>query len=204
MLEVLGFWIIKVINLLGYPGVFILMVLESAGIPFPSFITMPFAGSLVNQKRFNFYLLVLLGTLGNLTGSLLAYWIGWWGQEAVVRKIIKKWGKYILFSESKFNKSEEWFRGHGQSVVFVARLIPVIRAFISLPAGIAKMNLTKFIIYTTTGSFLWSLFLTYIGMVLGNNWKAIEVYFHRFDLVIIIISIFTVILFLRSKIAKTK
>jgi len=204
MVEFIGYWIIKLISTLGYPGVFILMVLESAGIPVPSFVTMPFAGSLISQGRFDFLFLTIVGTLGNLGGSLAAYSLGWWGQEAVVRKIIKRWGKYILISESKFNKSEEWFRKHGEPIVFIARLIPVIRAFISLPAGIAKMNLKRFIVYTTAGSFLWSLFLTYIGMVLGKNWKTIEVYFHKFDLVIIIISIFLIILFIKHKIAKIK
>lgn len=204
MVEFIGSLIIRIINALGYPGVFILMTLESAGIPFPSFITMPFAGSLISHGKFNFFLLILIGTLGNLTGSLLAFWFGWWGQEAFVRKIIKKWGKYILITESKFNQSEEWFRKYGEPVVFFARLIPVVRAFISLPAGIAKMNLKRFIVYTTTGSFLWSLFLTYIGMILGNNWRKIEDYFHKLDLVIIIALLLLFFSFLYYQFRKIK
>ena len=186
MVELVGSWIIHFISALGYFGVFILMTLESACIPIPSEVTMPFAGSLVAGGTFNFWLVVVVGTLGNLTGSLLAYWLGWWGEEAVVRTIIKKYGKYVLISEHEYDRSERWFRNHGELVVLLSRILPVLRTFISLPAGVSKMKLKKFIAYTVAGCFIWSIVLTQIGVVLGNNWKSLEVYFRKFDVVIVV------------------
>lgn len=186
MIELIGSWIIHFISSLGYFGVFILMTLESALIPIPSEVTMPFAGSLVALGTFHFWIIVFVGTLGNLVGSLLAYWLGWWGQEAVVRKVIVKYGKYFLISEHEYDRSERWFRNHGEMFVFVSRVLPIVRTFISLPAGVAKMNLTRFILYTTVGSFIWSFVLTSIGVTLGANWKSLEGYFRKFDIVIVI------------------
>lgn len=186
MLEIIGSWIINFISNLGYFGIFILMTLESALIPIPSEVTMPFSGSLVTVGRFNFWLVVLAGTLGNLVGSLMAYALGWWGQEAVVRQVIKRYGKYLLISEHEYDHSERWFRKHGEIIVFVSRVLPVVRTFISLPAGVAKMNLVKFSFYTTIGSLIWSYFLTMIGVSLGSNWKLLEGYFRKFDFVIVV------------------
>lgn len=178
------------------------MTLESALIPIPSEVTMPFSGSLIAMGRFNFWLVVLTGTLGNLVGSLLAYWLGAWGQEAVVRKVIMKYGKYFLVSEHEYDQSERWFRRHGEPIVFFSRILPVLRTFISLPAGIAKMNLTKFCIYTTVGSFLWSVLLTYIGVILGHNWQSLEAYFRKFDIVIVILGMATVVWYVKGKIKR--
>ena len=186
MVELVGSWIIHLIATLGYFGVFFLMTLESALIPIPSEITMPFSGSLVATGIFNFWLVVLIGTLGNLTGSLLSYWLGWWGQETVVRKLIVKYGKYFLISEHEYDHSERWFRNHGELIVLASRVLPVLRTFISLPAGVAKMNRTKFISYTVVGCFVWSLVLTQVGVVLGQHWNTIGVYFHKFDIVIVV------------------
>ena len=189
MVELIGSWIIHFISSLGYFGVFILMTLESACIPIPSEVTMPFSGSIIASGQFNFWILVIVGTLGNLVGSLLAYWLGAWGQEAVVRKIIVKYGKYFLVSEHEYDRSERWFRNHGELMVFASRILPVLRTFISLPAGVAKMNLKKFIGYTIVGCFIWTAVLTEIGVVLGNNWKSLEGYFRKFDVVIVVICV---------------
>lgn len=199
MVELLGSWIIHFIGALGYFGVFLLMTLESALIPIPSEVTMPFAGSLVSSGQFNFWIIVIIGTLGNLFGSLLAYWLGAWGQEAVVRKVIVKYGKYFLISEHEYNRSESWFRNHGEGIVLLSRVLPVLRTFISLPAGVAKMNLKKFIVYTVVGCFVWSYILTQIGVVLGNNWNSLEVYFRKFDLVIVVAAGAVVLWFLWKK-----
>ena len=156
MVELVGSWIIHFIGALGYFGVFILMTMESACIPIPSEVTMPFSGSLIASGQFNFWFLVIVGTLGNLTGSLLSYWLGAWGQEAVVRKVIIKYGKYLLICEHEYDRSERWFRNHGELMVFASRILPVLRTFISLPAGVAKMKLKKFIAYTVVGCFIWT------------------------------------------------
>ncbi len=186
MVELIGGWIVHFIATLGYSGVFLLMTLESCLIPIPSEVTMPFAGSLVAIGSFNFWFVVIVGTLGNLFGSLLAYWLGWWGQEAVVRKVIVKYGKYLLISEAEYDRSESWFRNHGELVVLLSRVLPVLRTFISLPAGVAKMKFKKFVAYTVIGCLVWSVVLTQIGVILGNNWKSLEVYFRKFDLVIVV------------------
>ncbi len=189
MIELIGSWIIHFISSLGYVGIFILMALESACIPIPSEVTMPFAGSLVVLGTFNFWPVVLVGTLGNLTGSLLAYWLGWWGQETVVRKLIIKYGKYVLVSEHEYDRSERWFRNHGEFIVLLSRILPILRTFISLPAGVAKMKFRKFVMYTVVGCLIWSYILTQIGVVLGNNWKSLEGYFRKFDVVIVVASV---------------
>lgn len=203
MIEVIGSWIIHFISTLGYFGVFILMTLESACIPIPSEVTMPFSGSLIASGRFDFWILVIVGTGGNLIGSLLAYWLGAWGQEAVVRKVIVKYGKYLLISEHEYDRSERWFRNHGEMVVFGSRILPIVRTFISLPAGVAKMNLTRFIIYTSVGSFIWSFVLTSIGVTLGANWKSLEGYFRKFDVVIVAAGVMVVVWYIWHKLKRT-
>lgn len=176
-----------------------LMTIESALIPVPSEVTMPFAGSLVAKGEFNLILVVLAGTLGNLAGSLLAYALGHWGQETVVRKLIKQYGKYLLISQHEYDHAEVWFRKHGEVIVFVSRLLPGIRTFISLPAGVAHMKLKKFIIYTVLGCLPWSIVLTVIGVKLGENWDTIGVYFHRFDLLLFICLIAAVLFYINRK-----
>jgi len=204
MLEILGKFVIDIISKFGYFGVFTLMALESACIPIPSEVTMPFAGSLISSGRFTFWGLVIVGGVANLAGSWLAYFVGAWGQETVVRKVIKKYGKYVLVTEDEFDKSEKWFRKYGEAIVFFTRLMPIVRTFISLPAGIAKMNLWRFSIYTLIGSLIWSTLLTYVGVVLGANWKSIEVYFHRFDFLIVGVFLIAGIWYVHHKVKKIK
>lgn len=204
MLESLADWTMSVISMLGYPGVFLLMTLESALIPIPSEVTMPFSGFLVTQGKFNFWMVVAAGTLGNLVGSLLAYALGFWGQEAVVRRVIRNWGKYLLITGDELDRAEGWFRKYGEVIVFFSRILPAVRTFISLPAGIARMNLAKFNIYTVLGSAIWSVFLTYVGVVMGQNWTAIRAVFHKFDIVIVGLGIVVVVWYIAHKIQKIK
>ncbi|MDH7476583.1 MAG: DedA family protein [Microgenomates group bacterium] len=196
--------IIFLINKTGYWGIFILMAAESALIPIPSEITMPFSGYLSSVGRFNLYLVILVGAAANLFGSILAYWLGLWGQEAVVRKLIKKYGKYILVSEHEFNRSEKWFRKYGEKIVFFSRILPVVRTFISLPAGIAAMNFWKFCGLTFIGSLIWSAFLTYIGFILGKNWHSIEIYYRRFEFLVVFCFLAAFIYFIAHKIKSIK
>ena len=204
MLEVIGTWIIHFISTLGYFGIFLLMTLESALIPIPSEVTMPFSGSLVALGQFNIWFVVLAGTLGNLFGSLLAYFLGYWGEESVVRRLIVKYGKYLLISEHEYDQSERWFRVHGELIVLLSRVLPVLRTFISLPAGVAKMKLPKFITYTVVGSLIWSFVLTEFGIVLGRNWKTLGVYFHKFDIVIVVACVLVVVWYVWHKLKRFK
>jgi membrane protein DedA with SNARE-associated domain len=202
MLENLGSIIINIISSTGYLGVFLLMTVESALIPMPSEITMPFAGSLVALGKFNLIGVTLSGTLGNLIGSLMAYGLGFWGQEHVVQNIIKNYGRYLLITLDDYERAKKYFNRYGEKIVFISRLMPVIRTYISLPAGIARMNISKFILYTIIGSFLWSLLLAYIGMILGQNWQTLGGYFHKLDLLIAVILVGLVSLYIRHKIKK--
>lgn len=169
----------------GYLAVFLLMTAESALIPIPSEVTMAFAGFLAGAGLMNFWLVVLIGALGNLFGSLLAFYLGRAMGEEWIRVAIKKWGKWILVHEKDFDVALAWFKKYGQGITFGSRLLPVVRTFISLPAGIAEMNVGKFAIFTFIGSFMWSAFLAYLGLKLGQNWKVIDPYFRKFQFLII-------------------
>lgn len=204
MLESLASFVISIIAKTGYSGIFFLMTIESACIPLPSEVTMPFAGFLVSRGKLDLWIAALSGGLGNLAGSLVAYYIGFWGQEHVVRQIIKKWGKYVLISEREFDRAQRWFIKYDEPIVFFSRLLPAVRTFISLPAGIAKMPIKKFILYTILGSFIWSFFLTYVGMILGNNWTSLKIYFHKFDIVIVATFIILVGLYIYKKLKHLK
>lgn len=150
------------------------MTLESALIPIPSEVTMPFAGFLAHTGVVNIWIAIFLGALGNLVGSLIAYAIGFYLEDHVILALIKKYGKFILLSEHEYERSLKWFDTYGNRVVFFSRLLPGVRTFISLPAGLAKMDLMQFSLYSFLGSLIWSGFLTYIGYSLGKNWESIH------------------------------
>ncbi|PIQ72849.1 alkaline phosphatase [Candidatus Roizmanbacteria bacterium CG03_land_8_20_14_0_80_35_26] len=177
--------IISVISKTGYFGIFGLMAAESALIPIPSEVTMPFAGYLASVARFNIYLVILVGALANLFGSILAYWLGYWGEDHVIRQLIKKYGKYLLMTEHEYERSERWFRKYGEKITFFSRILPIVRTFISLPAGVAKMNFWKFSFFTFFGSLIWSGLLAYIGFVLGKNWYTLSGYYRKFEYLIV-------------------
>ncbi|OQB06146.1 MAG: Inner membrane protein YabI [bacterium ADurb.Bin212] len=189
ILDILAHWVISIIDFMGYFGVFVLMLVESCGILMPSEVIMPFSGFLVADGSMNFWLVVLLGALGNLAGSLLAYWIGWKGG----RPLIERYGKYILLSKHDLDLADHWFTKYGSATTFFGRVLPIVRTFISFPAGIAKMDLKKFSIYTFLGAFIWCIPLTYAGVKMGENWARIREYLHNFDLTVgILIVVFLV------------
>jgi len=190
-------YLLSFIESSGLFAVFVLMTAESALIPIPSEVTMPFAGFLAGRGLMNFWLAVTTGAFANLVGSLLAYALGAYKGEEWVRTFIKKWGKYLLIKESEFDRAKKWFLDYGQWVAFGSRLLPVVRTFISLPAGIAKMNLPLFSFFTFIGSFIWSAFLAYLGLKLGQNWQAIEPYFRKFQFFIIGLFILGVFWYIR-------
>ncbi len=191
LLSIIGNFIISTIATLGYPGVVVLMGIESACIPLPSEVIMPFSGYLVYKNHFTLLAVSLAGTLGCVFGSIVAYYAGLIGG----RPVIERYGKYVLISAKDLEWAEKWFLKHGESTIFFSRLLPVIRTFISFPAGVAKMHLPKFILYTALGSFPWCLGLAYGGKLLGENWILVEVYFHKLDLLIGILLLLGVIFF---------
>jgi membrane protein DedA with SNARE-associated domain len=183
IIEIISAFIVATISTLGYGGVVLLMAIESACIPLPSEIIMPFSGYLVYTGRFNIWLVSIAGAFGCVVGSMVAYWIGMYGG----RPLIERYGKYLLISQHDLNLADRWFARFGEVIVFVSRLLPAIRTFIAFPAGVARMNVKKFILYTFAGSLPWCLGLAYVGQKLGEQWDKdprLKNLFHRFDFVI--------------------
>lgn len=180
ILEILAAFVIAVISSAGYAGIVLLMAIESACIPLPSEIIMPFSGYLVFRGEFSLVWVALAGAFGCVAGSVPAYYFGLYGG----RPIVERYGKYVLVSHHDLDVADRWFARYGDWVIFFGRLLPVVRTFISFPAGVARMDLFRFILYTFAGSFPWCLGLAYIGMKLGQNWDTLGVYFHKFDVVI--------------------
>ena len=194
----------NLINSYGYLAVFLLMTAESALIPIPSEITMTFAGFLSGTGHMNIWVAIFIGAFGNLVGSLLAFWLGRAMGEEWIRVAIRKWGKWLLIHEKDFNTALSWFEKYGQGITFTSRLLPIVRTFISLPAGIADMNVVKFGVFTFIGSFLWSGVLAFLGLKLGQNWLAIDPYFRKFQFVIIGLIVAAVIFYIYSHLKRRK
>ena len=175
MLSSLSGIIIHLIHSAGYAGIFILMMLNSALIPIPSEVTMPFAGYLTQTGALLFPLVVLFGALGDLSGALIGYAIGYFLEETVILKLIKKYGKFILLSEHEYVKAVGMYKKYGSSITFLCRLLPGVRSFISVPAGLSEMNIWKFsVLFTFLGSLVWALCTCFYWLLfrrtLGFNW----------------------------------
>lgn len=182
ILDALVHFVTSVIGAIGYTGIFVLMAAESANIPIPSEAIMPFAGFLAASGQLSVLGAAIVGTLGNLAGSLLSWWIGATGG----RKAILRYGRVVRLNEHHLDAAEAWFKKYGEVSVFVGRLLPIVRTFISLPAGLAKMNVVKFSIYTVLGAFPFCYFLAWVGFVLGERWEEVRKYFHYADYVVIV------------------
>ncbi len=176
--------IVTAISAGGYAGVVALMALESACIPLPSEIIMPFAGYLVSTGRFSLFLAATAGAVGCNIGSAIAFEVGARGG----RPLVERWGTRLLLNPSEIEWADRWFERYGSITVLIGRLLPIVRTFIALPAGIARMNRVRFHVYTFVGSWFWCLALAYIGMKLGERWDSdprLKAWMHRFDLVIV-------------------
>ncbi len=189
-------FIARVYDLMGWPGVVLLMAIESAAIPLPSELVMPLSGwMLIEAKGLSVYYVFLAGfygALGNLLGSLVAYWLGAVGG----RPLLEKYGRYVLISPHDLDRADRWFQRYGEVTVFASRLLPVVRTFISVPAGISRMNLFRFSLYTFLGSFPWSLGLAWGGFLLGERWETLRAVMRPFDIPIIIVVLLLVALYI--------
>jgi len=176
----------NVYDFMGWPGVVVLMAIESACIPLPSEIIMPLSGWMLVEKAGHgpWFTVVagLYGALGCTVGSAVAYWVGRWGG----RPVVEKYGKYVLLGRKDLDRADRWFTDHGKVTVFVSRLLPVVRTFISFPAGIARMNFATFSVYTFVGSLPWCWALAYGGYLLGEHWERIREVMRPFDIPIIV------------------
>ena len=194
----------NVFNTLGWPGVFVLMAVESACIPLPSEIVMPLAGwMLVADKGLGWEYILLVGfvgALGNLAGSGIAYWAG----ATFGRGFLERYGKYLLITRGDIAKAHRWFDKYGDGTAFFSRLLPAVRTFISLPAGIARMDLKRFFAFSFLGVLPWSIALAWGGYVLGQNWERIREVMRPFDVPIVGLVVIAVIWFVWSRLKKIR
>jgi membrane protein DedA with SNARE-associated domain len=180
IIEALSTWIIGLIEGSNYLAIGLLMAAESACIPLPSEIIMPFAGYLVSRDALSLWGVTLAGAIGCNLGSTIAYAVGSWGG----RPVIERWGRFILMTPHDLDVAERFFKRYGSVAVFVGRLLPVVRTFIALPAGFAKMSMWRFQLYTFVGSLIWCLALAYVGQLLGGQWDtnpSMQAAFHGAD-----------------------
>lgn len=181
VIEILVNWVTQLIASLSYPGVFLLMMLESTAAPVPSEAVLPFAGFLVAQGGMDFWLAAMTATLGSIAGSLISYWIGFKGGRPLVNKV----GRYLLLHERHLNHTENFFQRYGSITVFVARFVPVVRHLISIPAGVAEMKLKRFVPLTIAGASIWNTFLLWVGITLREQWSTILQYTQMLDVLMI-------------------
>lgn len=184
--------IVSLIRTFGYSGIFFAMALESACIPLPSEVIMPFSGFVVSEGKLTLWGITFAGALGNLFGSIVAYYIGLKGG----RPFLEAYGRYILVTRKKLDIADTWFDKYGDRAVLISRVLPGIRTYISLPAGVARMSVKKFAFYTFVGSLPWCFALGYLGVILGPRWESLEVWFHILDAMIVLGIILTVAYFL--------
>lgn len=184
----------------GYWGLIIGMALESACIPIPSEIILPYGGYMVSRGILGYWPAVVAGTVGGTIGSCIAYGIG----SAGGRPFILKYGRYFLVSAHDLHTADRWFTRYGHQVVFWARLLPVIRTFISLPAGISRMNFRRFLLYTILGSTPWSILFVYLGVKLGQNWDQVRRVFEEFDIIILSALVALIAVYIAMKIRQRR
>ncbi|MGO0122107.1 DedA family protein [Desulfothermobacter acidiphilus] len=184
MLEKIVDLLVHYLSLTGYWGLAIGMAIESCNIPLPSEVILPFGGFLVYQGKISFWGAVFAGTAGGTAGSLLSYYLGLKGG----RPFLERYGGYFWVSSRELALADAWFARYGEATVFFTRLLPVIRTFISLPAGIARMNVGRFLLYTFLGSLPWSILLTYLGLRLGEHWEEVKLWLHKYDVAVLILA----------------
>lgn len=187
-------WLVNTIGVMGYPGIFLLMAMESSVIPVPSELVMPPAGYLAQQGQMNIWIAIVMGTVGSLVGAYANYYAA----HYLGRPLLLKYGKYVWITEEKFSKVERYFQEHGEISTFIGRLLPVVRHLISLPAGLAGMNHVKFSLYTLMGAGIWVTILTWIGYVIGANQELIMKYSHQALIGVVIASAGIIALYVRN------
>ncbi len=190
-------WIIDTVSLWGYPGIIVLMFLESSFFPFPSEVVIPPAGYLASQGEMSLSLVIAAGIFGSVLGAGFNYWLAVrWG-----RPLFERYGRYVLLTPAVLEKSEKFFSRHGHISTFIGRLLPGIRQYISLPAGLARMNLPLFIIFTALGAGIWVVILALTGYLIGNNQQLIAQYLHQIVIALVALCLLLVAgyIFFRKK-----
>jgi membrane protein DedA with SNARE-associated domain len=201
MLDALHHFIVTAVGDYGYAAVFVLMALESACVPIPSEVTMLFGGALASAgfaaegQQLSLFWVGMAGTLGNLVGSWLAYWAGAVGG----RPLVDRWGRYLLIRPHEIDKAHDWFERYGDAAVFFSRLLPVIRTFISVPAGVVRMPFWRFTLYTILGCLPWTFALAWLGYMLGDRWESVERALQPFSWAIALACVVAVLWYVRRR-----
>ena len=203
-LNAIKIWVEQIISSMGYVGLYLVMFLENVFPPIPSEVVLPLAGSLTLTGRFSIFWITIIGMLGSLSGAFLFYGLGKWLGEPRVRTIMEKYGRYALLSTNDLDRSLEWFDKYDDWVIFFSRMVPIVRSLISIPAGIAAMDITKFSFFTILGTALWSLLLALGGRLLGEQWPLIAEFINTYQNIVLGISVTTVLLFIGSRLLKKK
>lgn len=186
MIQTVINWLVNIISVIGYPGVFLAVLIESFFAPIPSELILPFSGFVASQGEMNIFVVIIVATLGAYLGSLPFYLVGKWGEKAVTN-FLNKYGKYLFIEESDIEFSFKLFDKYGNGLVLFGRLIPIARTLISFPAGVAKMPFFVFSVFTLLGSMLWNILLVYTGFLLSDNWEVVGVWVERYENVILIL-----------------
>lgn len=198
--EIVAF-IVRTVGRFGYGGIILLMGLESSFVPFPSEVVIPPAGYLVSHGQMNIFFVIISGIFGSILGSLLNYWLA----ARFGRAFLLKYSRFFFLNEAKFAKFEQFFNKHGEITTFVGRLIPVIRQYISFPAGLVRMNLLKFVIYTGLGATIWVTILAYIGYFVGNNIDLVKEHLHTVTFVLVpVLSLLVIVYIIFQRYRRTK
>lgn len=200
MLDALKAWATGLIDSMGYPGVFLLMFLDAMNVPIPSEAIMPMAGILAAEGRMGLPTAIAAGSLGSFSGSLVSYWIG----AALGKPFLLKYGKWFFLSPDDVEKGEKWFEKYGLLATLWGRAIPLVRTFVSLPAGLFRANLALFALYAAIGSTVWNGLWGYIGYSMGKNWERLSPYMDIFEKVVIVLLLVLIVRFVVIKVRKRK
>lgn len=204
MLENLSGFVIHLIQNANYLGVVFLMSLNSLGIPIPSEVTLPFAGFLASRGNLFLPLVIASGIIGDLIGALIGYTIGYFLEENFLLRLIKKYGKFILLTEDDYTKTTGWLKKYGSPVVFFGKLMPGVKTFVSIAAGLSEIKLHKFIISTVAGALVYVSIVSYVGFYLGSKWSVLGGYFKKFELLIVIVIVLGVLWYINHKLKIVK
>jgi membrane protein DedA with SNARE-associated domain len=195
ILETLKAWIEYAVTALGYPGIALVMAIENLFPPIPSELVMPFAGSLVNNGVYSLVGVIIAGTIGSVIGATALYYIGMWADEAIIRRFVRRFGRWFLLGEDDIDSALSFFSRYGEAAVFLGRMVPLVRSLISVPAGMQRMPMGKFLLLTTLGAAIWTSALAVAGMLLGQNWETVLDFISRYQRVILVLIALGVITF---------
>jgi membrane protein DedA with SNARE-associated domain len=204
ILNAINDWALSIISTLGYPGLGFVMFLENVFPPIPSELVLPLAGWLTLDSEGDFTMLgvTLVGALGSVAGALFFYGLGKWFEERRVRVLIRRFGKWLMLTEDDLDVALTWFQRYGEYVIFFGRMVPLVRSLISVPAGLASMNMTRFCIYTAIGTGLWSFLLAFAGRLLGNNWRMVADFINQYEHLVIAAVVLVTVAFFVTRLRK--